>query len=87
MLILCCHPQTMSSTMVPAFIVHAITYYNYCIMTISNFVNTNINRCKCTVPCAKILKNELLEQLGILSVMIHVMHTQDISKCFPESAE
>ena len=36
---------------------------------------------------AKTLENALLESLGIFSVMLHAMHTQDISKCSPESAE
>ena len=39
------------------------------------------------MPCAKTLENALLESLGIFSVMLHAMHTQDMSKCSPESAE
>ena len=39
------------------------------------------------MPCAKTLENALLESLGIFSVMLHDMHTQDISNCFLESAE
>ena len=35
----------------------------------------------CTVLHTKMLENAFLESLGIFSVMLHAMHTQDISKC------
>ena len=39
------------------------------------------------MACAKTLENALLESLDIFSVMLHAMHTQDISKCSLEFAE